>query len=109
MLQSVLEFFGNMAEMHVLSASCRTFDLQTVAVEHVEAEEGLDEKEVDASGVHGELRTRIRDVREQGMWALRGPYSQIGPRQFEFPPNMPESLSPETYSTRKDWPLTSIL
>jgi hypothetical protein len=53
MLQSVLEFFGDVAEMHVLSASCRTFDLQTVAVEHVEAKEGLDEEEVDASGFHG--------------------------------------------------------
>ena len=29
---------------------------------------------------------------------------QIGPRQFELPPNMPESDSAGTYETRYSWP-----
>lgn len=46
MLQSVLDFLRHVPQMHVLARAGGTFDLQRVAVEHVEAQEGLDKQEV---------------------------------------------------------------
>lgn len=48
MLHSVLEFLGDVAKVHVLARAGGTLDLERVAIEHVETEEGLDEQEVDA-------------------------------------------------------------
>lgn len=48
MLHPVLEFLGNMAQVHVVARTGGTLDLERVAVEHVETEKRLDEQEVDA-------------------------------------------------------------
>jgi hypothetical protein len=47
-LEAVLELFGNVAEVHVFSRSLGTLNSEGIAVEHIEAQEGLDKQEVDA-------------------------------------------------------------
>lgn len=46
MLHSVLEFLGDMTQVHVITRTGWTLDLERVAVEHVETEERLDQQEV---------------------------------------------------------------
>lgn len=46
-LEPVLEFFGNVAEVHEFAGAGGTFDLEVLAVVHVVAEERLNQKEVD--------------------------------------------------------------
>ena len=47
MLDAVLQLLGDEAEVHVFAGADGTFDLEGFAVEHVEAEDGFDEEEVD--------------------------------------------------------------
>lgn len=47
MLQPVLDFLGDVAQVHEVTASRGTFDLEIVSVEEEEALERLDQQEVD--------------------------------------------------------------
>ena len=82
---AILDILRNVREVHHLAGAGRALDLQAAAVVLVEALEGLDEEEVDGQP----FDSRVSDDRSGHVRDL-----QIGPRQFEFPPNMPDLESP---------------
>jgi hypothetical protein len=46
-LQTMLDLLSNLAQMHIVAATGRAFDLELRAVEQIEALKGFNEKEVD--------------------------------------------------------------
>lgn len=89
---TVLNLFGDTDKVHVFSTSCRALHLYLVAVILVETLKTLDEQEVG-----GEPCCRQRVSRGLRRWRENG--IQIGPRQLELPPNIPDLESPGQYPT----------
>lgn len=85
---AVLDLLGDGSKIRIISAADRAFDLQVIAVVLVESLERLDKQKVGR-------KLLCFSVRKQITWSkMRIMLTQIGPRQLEFPPNIPERESP---------------
>lgn len=95
---TVLNLLRNFDEVHVFATACRAFDLKVIPIILIKSLKTFDEQEVDSEPwVDREFLRLVRD------WTL-----QIGPRQLEFPPNIPECESPGQYLTSCHSPWTCI-
>lgn len=77
---AVLNFRRYLREIHILAAAGRAFHLEVIPVVLVKPLETFDEQEVDRKPCQS-VSPCARNV----TWS-----SQIGPRQLELPPNIPE-------------------
>lgn len=84
---TMLDLFSHVREVHEVAAPSWTLDLHLVTVVLVEPLETLDQEEIDrkpykSSASVSRCESSVRE------------HTQIGPRQFELPPNMPDIESP---------------
>jgi hypothetical protein len=79
-LEAMLELLGDVAKMHVFPRARGAFYFEGLSVEHVEAEERFNEKEVDTKP--DGLRVTCQPYTR---YLLRG--RQLTPRQLLLPPN----------------------
>lgn len=83
---TMLDLLGNVRKAHVITAASWAFHLEVIAVVLIEALQAFDEQEVDGEP--------CIDSEHSSFIVNEEPHLQMGPRQFEFPPNIPDMESP---------------
>ena len=82
----MLNFFGHLKQIHVIAAARGTFHLNFITVILMEPLKALYEQEV--------YRQPCNVFIGCVSGTMEGNYIQIGPRQLELPPNIPDLDSP---------------
>lgn len=94
MYDPMLDLLSDVREVHEVSRAGGTLYLEIVTVILVETLQGLNEEEVDREPctIKQHSGRSVTNGKNNGRKEER--HSQIGPLQFEFPPNIPDLLSP---------------